>query len=53
MNCWRMVRITKIPGDYDIFKQNLGYLSVIHMNTVMEADCCIDATNRRDQNKGK
>ena len=53
MDCWSMVRITKIPGDYDIFRQNPESLSVIYMTTVMEADCCIDSTNGRYQNKGK
>ena len=37
MKCWRVLRITKTPGEYEICKHNPEFLSGIYMTAVTEA----------------
>ena len=53
IKCQRVLRITKIPGDYDGCRQNPDPSSGIYMDSATEAQCCIVAENWREQDEAK
>ena len=45
----RMVHITKIPGEYDISRQNSDSSLVIYITEVVESECHVVASDHRKQ----
>ena len=49
MKCWRMSRITKNPGDYEIYRHRPDSSSGIYTTFFMEDEFGVVSANQRNQ----